>query len=67
MYGEGRSGRPLFHAVDKRTGEHLGAVEMPAPSNSVPMSYMHAGKQYIAVPIGSNDHPGALVALALPD
>ena len=67
MYGEGRGGRPLFHAVDKRTGERTGSVELPAPSNSVPMSYMHEGKQYVAIPIGSREHPGALVALALPD
>ena len=67
MYGEGRGGRPLFHAVDKRTGEHLASVALPAPSNSVPMSYLHDGKQYLAIPIGSREHPGALVTLALPD
>ena len=69
MYGEGRGGRPNFHAVDKRTGARLGTVEIPAPTNSAPMSYMHNGSQYIVMPIGGGPdrHPGALVALALPD
>ena len=31
------------------------------------MTYLHEGRQYIAIPIGSADHPGSLVALALPD
>ncbi len=34
MYGEGRGERPNFHAVDKRTGDRLGAVEIRAPTNS---------------------------------
>ena len=67
MYAEGRGGRSLFHAVDKRTGERLGSVELPAPSNTVPMSYMHRGRQYVVVPVGSGLHPGALVALRLPE
>jgi hypothetical protein len=30
------------------------------------MTYMHDGKQYVVVAIGSTDHPAELVALALP-
>ena len=30
------------------------------------MTYMHRGKQYIVVAIGSADHPPEFVALALP-
>ena len=67
MYGEGRRARPLFHAVDKRTGKELGVVELPAPTMTAPMTYMHDGKQYIVMAIGSGDHPGSLVALRLPD
>ena len=67
MYAEGRGGRPLLYAVDKRSGDRLGTVEIPAPSNSAPMTYMHGGKQYVVLPIGGNGHPGSLVALALPD
>ncbi len=65
MYAEGRGGRPLLYAVDKRTGERLGVVEIPAPSNSAPMTYLHEGKQYIVIPVGGVGHPGALVALSL--
>jgi quinoprotein glucose dehydrogenase len=66
MYGEGRSGRALFHAVNKRTGEHIGTVELPAQTNTAPMTFLHEGKQYIVAAIGSGSHPGSLVALALP-
>ena len=68
MYSEGRGGRALLYAVDKQSGEELGAVEIPAPANSVPMSYMHQGRQYIVIPIGGgrDGHAGALAALTLP-
>ena len=67
MYSEGRGGRPLLYAVDKATGERLGTVRLPAPATSIPMSYMHQGRQYVVVPSGSDRHPGSLVALAIPD
>ncbi|HSJ08438.1 MAG TPA: PQQ-binding-like beta-propeller repeat protein [Longimicrobiales bacterium] len=66
IYGEGRGGAPLFHAVDKRTGRELASVRLPAPTNAAPMTYMHGGKQYIVVSVGSGTHPGSLVALRLP-
>jgi glucose dehydrogenase len=66
MYGEGRGGEPLFHAVDKRTGKPLGSVQLPAPSNTAPMTYLHEGKQYIVMAVGGGSHPGSLVALRLP-
>lgn len=66
MYGEGRGGAPLFHAVDKRTGKELGTVTLPAPTNAAPMTYLHDGKQYIVVAIGTGSFPGSLVALRLP-
>ena len=57
-----------LHARDKRTGEILGSVELPAPGQYGMMTYMHEGKQYIVVQVGSvrTDFPGALVALTLP-
>jgi quinoprotein glucose dehydrogenase len=67
IYAEGRRGEALLHAVDKRTGERLGTVDIPAPSNSTPMTYMHEGKQYIVLPIGGPAHSGSLAAVALPD
>jgi glucose dehydrogenase len=67
MYGEGRGGAPLFHAVDKRTGRELATVELPGPTMTAPMTFMHDGKQYIVSAIGGRGFPeGALVALRLP-
>lgn len=66
MYGEGRGARPLFHAVDKASGETLGTVELPAPTNTAPMTFLHEGTQYIVMAVGSGEHPGSLVALRLP-
>jgi quinoprotein glucose dehydrogenase len=66
MYGEGRGGAPLFHAVDKRTGKELGTVTLPAPTSAAPMSFMHEGKQYIVTAVGGRGVEGALVALRLP-
>jgi glucose dehydrogenase len=66
MYGAGRGAESKFYAVDKRTGKPIGAVDIPAPSNSTPMTYLHDGRQYIVIPIGGGNHPGSLVALALP-
>jgi quinoprotein glucose dehydrogenase len=66
-YGEGRSGDPLFHAVDKVTGEELGTLELPAPTNTAPMTYLHEGRQYIIVAVGGAGSSGELVALRLPE
>jgi glucose dehydrogenase len=67
MYGEGRGAPGRFHAHDKKTGARIGTVELPASTNTAPMTYMHEGKQYIVVSVGGGVHPGAHVALALPD
>lgn len=66
MYGEGRGGLPRFHAVDKRTGRRLATVELPAPTNTAPMTFMHEGRQYVVLAIGGSGQPGSLVALRLP-
>ncbi len=63
MYGEGRGGAPLFHAVDKATGETLASVSLPATTNTAPMTFLHEGVQYIVAAIGGGGHPGSLVAL----
>ena len=57
-----------LHARDKMTGEILASVDIPAPGQYGMMTYMHQGKQYIVVQIGSSrtDDPGSLVALTLP-
>ena len=58
----------MLHGRDKHTGEILGSVELPAPGQYGMMTYLHEGKQYIVVQIGSvhTDFPGSLVAYALP-
>jgi len=57
-----------LHARDKMTGEILASVPLPAPGQYGMMTYMHEGKQYIVVQVGSfrTDYPGALVAYTLP-
>ena len=57
-----------LHGRDKLTGEILGSVELPAPGQYGMMTYLHQGKQYIVVQIGSfqTNFPGSLVALTLP-
>jgi quinoprotein glucose dehydrogenase len=64
-----RPDAPLeLHGRDKLTGEILGSVELPAPGQYGMMTYMHQGKQYIVVQIGSvhTGFPGSLVSYALP-
>ena len=65
---EGANGPPVLNAHDKRTGEELGSVVLPAPGMYGMMTYMHEGRQYIVVQIGKGgEFPGSLAALALPE
>ena len=50
------------------TGERIGSIEIPAPTSTAPMTFMHDGVQYIVLPVAA---PAAgilpsLVALRLP-
>ena len=67
MFTEGRGGRLLWYAADKQTGERIGAVEIPAPVSTAPMTYLHDGVQYIVLSIAGNGIPGSIAALRLPD
>ena len=67
LFSEGRDGRSLLYAADKMDGYQVGTASLPAPATGSPMTYMHKGRQYIIVPIGSEQHPGALVALTISD
>ena len=60
---EGSNGPPVLNAWSKRTGEHVGEVEMPGSGQYGMMTYMHDGQQTIVVQVGS---PARLVALRLP-
>ena len=66
MYGEGRGGEPNFRALDKATGKEVGKIQLPAQTNTAPMTFMHNGRQYIVAAIAGAENPAELVALALP-
>jgi glucose dehydrogenase len=66
IYGEGRGGRPLLHAVDKRTGQELATVEIPQATDTAPMTFLHDGVQYIIISVSGDDLPQSFIALRLP-
>jgi quinoprotein glucose dehydrogenase len=57
---------PMLRAFDKKTGELLFEIELPANAGGAPMTYETGGRQFIVVPIGGGGIPAELVALALP-
>jgi glucose dehydrogenase len=59
-------GGTKFRALDKATGKTLWEIDLGVGQNNTPMTFMHEGKQYVVVSVGSTDHPAELVALALP-
>jgi glucose dehydrogenase len=67
FYGEGRGAEPYLHVLDKKTGREVAKVELPATTNTAPMTYMHKGRQYIVLSVAGREHPAELVALALPE
>ena len=60
----GGGGRAI-RALDKKTGEVVWSMELPAGNTGALMTYMSGGKQYIVVPVGERDHEGELIALAV--
>lgn len=66
LFRSGGGGGPFFYAYDKKTGELIHELTLPAGNCGNPMTYMANGKQYIAVAVGSRTAPAELVALALP-
>ncbi|HEY0930325.1 MAG TPA: PQQ-binding-like beta-propeller repeat protein [Gemmatimonas sp.] len=70
IYGTGRSGGlpgepPKLFALDKKTGKQVGALEIPAKTTAVPMTFLHKGDQYIVFATGAEENT-SLVALKLP-
>ncbi len=59
-------GGTKFMALDKATGAKVWEIDLGVGQNGTPMTYQHAGKQYVVVAIGGTDYPAELVALALP-
>lgn len=60
----GTDGGPRLVARDKATGAIVGSVDLPAGVIGTPMTYMHEGRQFIALTVGG-DVP-ELVSFALP-
>ncbi len=57
----------MLRAYDKRTGQEVGAVFMPAPQTGSPMTYALGGRQYVVVAVSGGGHPGELLAYRLPE
>ncbi len=66
IYGEGRGGDRFLRALDKTTGKEIAKIELPAQTNTAPMTFMHNGHQYIVAATASGNLPAELVAVALP-
>ncbi|MCA9736392.1 MAG: PQQ-binding-like beta-propeller repeat protein [Gemmatimonadota bacterium] len=59
--GQTADGTWNLFALDKRTGERLGAVEIPGPTRYGMSSWSHEGKQYIIIQLNNG-----IAAMALP-
>ena len=59
-------GGTKFKALDKATGATIWSIDLGVGQNNTPMTFMHDGKQYVVLSVGSTNHPAELVALALP-
>lgn len=62
----GDPGGKMFRAYDKATGNVIAEIELPAKTSGAPMTYLHNGRQYIAVALSEQNHPAELITLALP-
>ena len=60
------TGEPYLYALDKRSGERLGRIDLPAPGSYGLITYMQDGRQHIVVQVNSAELPNSLVALRLP-
>lgn len=56
----------MLRAYDKKTGQQVGAVLMPAPQSGSPMTYSVGGKQYIVVAVSGGNYSGDYIAYSLP-
>jgi quinoprotein glucose dehydrogenase len=63
-YGDPAAARKILYAFDKQSGKLLREFEMDGHSAGAPMTYMHGGKQYIAIAVGGNQE-AEIVALGL--
>jgi len=67
LAGEGPAGQAIFRAYDKATGAEIWQTPIPGPQVSLPMTYMHQGRQFVVFGVRGTGGAGAqLVALAVP-
>jgi quinoprotein glucose dehydrogenase len=59
-------GGKWLSAYDKKSGTRVARIPLPAGATGAPMTYLHAGRQYIVVAVAGEDHAPELVALGLP-
>jgi glucose dehydrogenase len=59
-------GGKWLSAYDKKSGTRVARIPLPAGATAAPMTYLHAGRQYIVVAVAGEDHAPELVALGLP-
>ena len=57
----------MLRAYDKKTGQQVGAILMPAIQSGTPMTYMVDGKQYIVVAVSGGNYSGEYLAYRLPN
>ena len=56
----------MLRAYDKKTGQQVGEVWMPAQQSGSPMTYSVNGRQYIIVAVSGGNYSGEYIAFALP-
>jgi quinoprotein glucose dehydrogenase len=56
----------MLRAYDKKTGQQVGELLMPAPQSGSPMTYSVDGRQFIIVAISGGNYTGEYLAFALP-
>ena len=64
-WGDPAADRKLIYVFDKQSGDLLREIELEGLSAAAPMTYLHDGKQYIVVAVGSGE-TAELVALSVP-
>jgi quinoprotein glucose dehydrogenase len=64
--GPNRPRGAMLRGYDKRTGQEVGAVYMPAQQSGTPMTYAWDGRQYIVVAVSGGAYSGEYIAFALP-
>jgi quinoprotein glucose dehydrogenase len=62
----GRQRGAMLRAYDKRTGQEVGALWMPAIQSGSPMTYKVGDRQFIVVAISGGPYSGEYVSFSLP-